>query len=604
MWILAFFTRDGEPAAGLSPLVQIRDVDTGAITISGTSMVEKGDGFYGYDFSAYNPQKDYTIICDSVTLSGTERYTYASSGEYNEVLDTIESTVGIVDVRTSLLRKIWTNRLELFDGDTDNWILYDDDEATPLLTFSVSDKSGDLIIQQPNTPSRRSGADGTYSGVLSPDIYMRKSVYDPDNDGFVNNAENVNDGIYTSTASGVYSAVVNSHHPCILGTKCVDETTIGDGLYVKYNAATDRLEYAYAVASGTGGGGCEGIAGRQPITSGTSFTNVTLPTPFSHDDYVISVNITNDVDIEPSVYAHTTTDITPAGFRVRYSGDIDSNNYVLHWTVASGICTGAGQYYTKEEINALIGVNKVGKESLSTGMTETQIFFASPFSTDNYKLFVSLENEIDSISSEYAITITETTSSGFKVHYSGEIDSNNYYLNWYATTSGSGGGNYITEVKDDTSPELGGDLDLGDYSVILNTTPSGGFIHGYTIGWSGDISTMQVDLNDTGVGCPLYMKSNGHWAQCTATSGSTQMPCAALAIDEGTGTKRVLWKGIIRKGAWSWTPGNVIYISTVDGALASTKPTNTGTWIQAIGVAIASDTIRFDSGFNSGEINS
>ena len=251
MWIVASFTREGVPATGLSPTVVIRDVDTGVIVISSTPMSETGDGFYSYDFSGYNPLVDYTVVCDSVTLSGTERYTYASSGEYNEVLDSIESTVGVVDLRTLLIRKIQTNRLELMDGDTDNWILYDDDEVTALLTFDVSDKNGNVIVQQPSMPSRRSGATGTVSGSLTPDIYMKKSVYDSDDDGVINAAENVSDGIYVSTASGVKYAVDNSHLSCILGTKCIDESAIDDQLVVKYNAATDGLIYGDAVVSGT-----------------------------------------------------------------------------------------------------------------------------------------------------------------------------------------------------------------------------------------------------------------------------------------------------------------------------------------------------------------
>ena len=132
MWILASFTREGVPVTGLSPTVVVRDVDTGILVINGASMNETGDGFYSYDFSGYNPSNDYAVICDSVTLSGTERYSYGSSGEYNNVLDSIESTVGVVDVATLLIRKIHTNRLELADGDTGNWVLYNDDAITPL----------------------------------------------------------------------------------------------------------------------------------------------------------------------------------------------------------------------------------------------------------------------------------------------------------------------------------------------------------------------------------------------------------------------------------------------------------------------------------------
>jgi len=538
MWILAHFTHNGVPSTGLSPVATIRDVDTDGIVISGASMVEKGDGFYGYYFNAYNPSRDYAVICDSVTLSGVERYSYASSGEYNEVLDTIESTVGVVDVRTTLLRKIQTNRLELFDGDEENWVLYDDDAVTELLTFSVTDKNGHLIVQHPQSPSKRSGAIGSISGSVTPDIYMRKSVYDPDDDGYVTGAESVSDGVYTSTALDVKTAVLASHSPYILGTKIVNEVTIGDGKYLKYDSSTNRL--VYSTISGT--------------ISGAIYHNTLL--------------------------------------------GLDSDDHPQYHTDDRGDV----RYYTKTEVDELVGNNKSGMYSLSYGEVGATIVFPAPFIDSNYKLFYSLENSIDSPASEYAITTITKTASGFSVHFSGEIDSNSYVLNWFATTSGIGSYTGITEVHDDSSPALGGDLYINSYGLEMDTTPSGNVIHGYTIGYSGEISRMYVDLNDTGVGCPLHMKSNGHWEQCSAASGTARMPCSALALEEDTGLKKILWRGIVRKGAWSWTPGSIIYVSTVDGALSSAAPTISGSWQQPIGIAIASDSIRFDPGFYPGFI--
>jgi len=184
MWILSPFTENGMPALGLFPTIRIRDISDGSLVVIDDPMIEKGDGFYAYDFAGYDDTKDYAVRCDSVTLSGTDRYSYASSGEYNYELNLIESAIdgvdtrtqGIestvgdintrtqdiesiindVDVRTTLLRKIQTNRLELADGNISNWILYDDDNISPLLTFTVTDKNGALIIQQPNIPSKRS----------------------------------------------------------------------------------------------------------------------------------------------------------------------------------------------------------------------------------------------------------------------------------------------------------------------------------------------------------------------------------------------------------------------------------------------------------------
>jgi len=717
MWILASFTHDGEPVAGLSPVIKIRDVDTGVVVISGAPMIDKGDGFYSYDFSAYNPQRDYAIICDSVTLSGVERYTYASSGEYNEVLDSIESTVGIVDIRTTLLRKIQTNRLELFDGDTDNWILYDDDAVTPLLTFSVTDKDGDLIVQCSQSPSKRSGADGLPSGVLSPDIYMRKSVYDPDDDGCVTCAENVSDGIYTSTASGVKYAVDNSHLPCILGTKCVDESNIGHHLVVSYNAFTDRLEYI--TVSGTTVSYItdldanpwkvfysDGVGTVKELSNGSGGTLLTSTGPNSapawssivgagtttvtydggSDEITVSggtgswafgvdgtpwdtigngeilffngtgnVNIVrsaeNEITISGSGGAGATEwqfgvnnvpwDIISDGEILYFNGagsttvtrssenvitisgsvvgtsawqfgvngapwDIIGNGEILFFNGSDGVSvtrsaeneitiSGSSDYYTKSEVDQLIGQNKSGVEDLSIGDTSTVINFVSPFDSSDYALVISLENTVDALASEYAFTITDKTVNGFTVNYSGKMDSDNYFLNWYATLSGGlPGGDYLTAVIDDTSPELGGDLVLGNHSIVLDTAPSGGVLPGHTYGWSGEISTMAVDWNDNGIGTPLHMKSNGHWQEATAASGTVRMPCTALALEEGTGNKKILWKGIARKTTWAWTPGSIIYISTIDGALSSTQPANTGAIVQAVGIAIASDTIRFD----------
>jgi hypothetical protein len=269
------------------------------------------------------------------------------------------------------------------------------------------------------------------------------------------------------------------------------------------------------------------------------------------------------------------------------------------------------------EFVQIIDGSHEGTAPVASGVTSTSVNFDTPFDDANYVLVTDLQNTDDSCPSIYPTIITDKTASGFDVSFAGQIDSDNYYLNWIATTSGSslGGGSstvsgttnnyYNLDLVEDTTPELGGDLQVGSNAILLDTTPSGNYIHGYTIGWSGDASDSQyVQKNDTGFGCPLYMRNDGKWFQCTAASGTTQMPCAALALDEGTGgNKKILWKGIARRGSWSWTPGDVIYVSTVAGALTNT-PANSGAWMQPVGLAIKSDTIRFDPGFYPGYINS
>lgn len=79
-----------------------------------------------------------------------------SSGEFLARLTAARAAaIDNTNAKVILLEKIFRNRLELADGSTGNWILYDDDSVTPLLTFNVRDKDGDGIVQQKGVPSRR-----------------------------------------------------------------------------------------------------------------------------------------------------------------------------------------------------------------------------------------------------------------------------------------------------------------------------------------------------------------------------------------------------------------------------------------------------------------
>jgi hypothetical protein len=154
MLVLAFFSEDGAPSTGLSPVVKIRDASNGSIVVNNSAMTEIGDGFYKYNFAAFDTSKDYTIICDSVTLTGHERYTYATSEDRGLVTD-IDTNLDAVGVTTTLIKKVQINKLELADGSSGNWILYDTDDSTPLLTFDVTDKDGNAISQPAGAPAKR-----------------------------------------------------------------------------------------------------------------------------------------------------------------------------------------------------------------------------------------------------------------------------------------------------------------------------------------------------------------------------------------------------------------------------------------------------------------
>lgn len=90
---------------------------------------------------------------DAMTLTAGERAAVVSA-IWAHVVD--GNTLGLTAEETlDLSRKVLNNRLELADGDTNNWTLYNDDDSTPLLRYSVTDKSGAQIVQPSLFPSRR-----------------------------------------------------------------------------------------------------------------------------------------------------------------------------------------------------------------------------------------------------------------------------------------------------------------------------------------------------------------------------------------------------------------------------------------------------------------
>jgi hypothetical protein len=321
---------------------------------------------------------------------------------------------------------------------------------------------------------------------------------------------------------------------------------------------------------------------------------------YSQAGKIVSVNESETglsfIDFEPGLTNFISLTDTPT----TYSGF--ENHFIKVNDSGDGI----------EFVSSLGGDTQEGIYPVSSGVYSTTVAFDTSFTNDQYVLTVGLENSIDPEPSIFPTLIRDKSTTGFTVDFSGDIDSDNYYLNWRATLSGgagSGGGSGINEVSEDLSPSLGGDLEVGSNLVMLDPSPSNTTISGgYARGYSGEASEMFVADNSPpsgdGFATPLYMMSNGKFGTCTAASGTTQMPCMAMALESGDGgVKKIFWKGLIRKGEWSWTPNDPIYVSTIEGAITNVKP-NSGAWAQSIGRAIASDTIRFDPDLSSENPNS
>ena len=95
MLATAYFSEDGSPKTGLSPTLDIIDLSDNSVVINDGAMTEVGQGWYKYTFAGYDNSKDYAILCDSVTLIGSERYAVGSTEDMGDTLQVKAKTVNL-----------------------------------------------------------------------------------------------------------------------------------------------------------------------------------------------------------------------------------------------------------------------------------------------------------------------------------------------------------------------------------------------------------------------------------------------------------------------------------------------------------------------------
>ena len=96
----------------------------------------------------------------------------------------------------------------------------------------------------------------------------------------------------------------------------------------------------------------------------------------------------------------------------------------------------------------------------------------------------------------------------------------------------------------------------------------------------------------------LYMKSDGKLWKTTNTSGSSQEPGMAIALETKLANLScsVLLEGFIRDDSWSWTIGQKIFMGAA-GAMTTTLVAGSGTVVQVCGVALQASVIWFNPNF-------
>lgn len=160
--ISSLFTNGGTPVLGLSPTIRIWEIDSlgDTLVVNDAAMIEVGDGFYKYSFSAYDPTKEYLFRSDgSTTLPASERYQKASnrhggqetwsvdtdsnnlSGSFGEAVNDININVNTAITVLDILLKYESNRTKV-DPLSNSLTIYDDDGISILQVFALFDEDG------------------------------------------------------------------------------------------------------------------------------------------------------------------------------------------------------------------------------------------------------------------------------------------------------------------------------------------------------------------------------------------------------------------------------------------------------------------------------
>jgi len=198
------------------------------------------------------------------------------------------------------------------------------------------------------------------------------------------------------------------------------------------------------------------------------------------------------------------------------------------------------------------------------------------------------------IGSESGYTATDAANSVFMGRQSGYsmVDgTGNVFIGYQAAYNETGSNKLYIENSNSSTPLIYGEFDNDLLEVNGNLT-SNGVILTASGTHDGTVITATVDDASALFGNALYCAADFHYERCDANAAAT-MPCCALALESGAGSKKILLIGQISNSSWDWSTGN-IYVSATTGELTQTAPSSSGDQVQIVGFALSADTIFFN----------
>lgn len=151
--------------------------------------------------------------------------------------------------------------------------------------------------------------------------------------------------------------------------------------------------------------------------------------------------------------------------------------------------------------------------------------------------------------------------------------------------NGVGGGG-ISNVVEDTTPQLGGELDLNTQTISIERSP---FSDHNAEGFQ--ISLYNYGASTINIGEVVYNAGNGILT-ASAHSGSAAMPAIGVAIESITQNNagKILTYGVLRDDSWSFQSGSLVYVGA-QGAISDSQPAGSGQQVQIVGHALSTSSI-------------
>ena len=139
----------------------------------------------------------------------------------------------------------------------------------------------------------------------------------------------------------------------------------------------------------------------------------------------------------------------------------------------------------------------------------------------------------------------------------------------------------INNVSEDTTPDLGGTLGVGELGIKLDP------VIGTNLGYSGIVEDGIAGYGDTAVGELVYLASaDGKWEKADADAEATTKPELAmvLSVVAADATVLLLKYGYIRVDTFSITnDGAPLFAGCTEGAIVELAPSGTGDCVRRIG---------------------